>query len=81
MQEFPQGLPFLQTGPLLFFELLLLELGLLLRANAGALKSNDTAIAATRIARIESPSVAEIAAHCQKRRNSTAGMVLELSAD
>ena len=64
MQEFPQGLPFLQTGPLLFFELLLLELELPLRANAGALKSNDTAIAAPRIARIESPSVAEIAAHC-----------------
>ena len=52
MQEFPHGLPFLQTGPLLFFELLLLELELPLRANAGALKSNDAAIAAPMIARI-----------------------------
>ena len=49
MQEFPQGLPFLQTGPL-FFELLLLES--LRRASAGPLNSNDTATAAPRIASI-----------------------------
>lgn len=58
MHEFPQGLPFLQTGPLVFFALLLLELELPLRPNAGALKVNETAIAVPRIARIESPSVA-----------------------
>jgi len=57
MQEFPHGLPFLQTGPLLFFELLL-ELDLAFRAVAGALKRSDAATAAPQIARMRFPPLA-----------------------